>query len=207
MSVPRGPFLAALPVLLLCSPLHAAEKSTAPLTPPREDAPLSELEVAPRGRHAPRDITYSQWQKLCFKVPGKDLLCRTSTTGTWDTGQMAIRIDVIERQGSARFQILLPVGLYLRPGVKLKVDTSAREVDIPFNWCFSNLCVAAAPASRDMIKALERSRISRSTLSTQISSPSPRLSPSASLQPLTRALQPRRSSRLSTNSEHRQARC
>ena len=158
MSVPRGPFLAALPVLLLCSPLHAAEKSKAPLTPPREDAPLSELEVAPRGRHAPRDITYSQWLKLCFKIPGKDLLCRTSTTGTWDTGQMAIRIDVIERQGSARLQILLPVGLYLRSGVKLKVDTSAREVEIPFNWCFSNLCVAAAPASRDMIESLKRSQ-------------------------------------------------
>jgi invasion protein IalB len=158
MTRQRDPVLGALFVLLLCSPLPAAEKSKAPLTPPREDAPLSEPEVAPRGRHAPRDISYSQWQKLCFEVPGKDLLCRTSTTGTWDTGQMAIRIDVIERQGSARLQILLPVGLYLRSGVKLKVDTSAREVEIPFNWCFSNLCVAAAPASRDMIKAIERSQ-------------------------------------------------
>ena len=156
MTVQRGPLLAALLVLLLCSPLRAAGEQKAPLTPPGEDAPLSEPEVAPRGRHAPRDITYSQWQKLCFKVPGKDLLCRTSTTGTWDTGQMAIRIDMIERQGNARLQILLPVGLYLQSGVKLKVDTSAREVEIPFNWCFSNLCVAAAPASRDMIKALER---------------------------------------------------
>jgi len=156
MTVQRGPVLSALLALLICTPLYAAGKPKAPLTPPREDATLSEPEVAPRGRHAPRDITYSQWQKLCFKVPGKDLLCRTSTTGTWDTGQMAIRIDMIERQGSARLQILLPVGLYLQSGVKLKVDTSAREVEIPFNWCFSNLCVAAAPASRDMIKALER---------------------------------------------------
>jgi invasion protein IalB len=158
MTRQRDPVLAALFMLLLCSPLPAAEKSKAPLTPPLEDAPMSEPEVAPRGRHAPRDISYSQWQKLCFKVPGKDLLCRTSTTGTWDTGQMAIRIDVIERQSSARLQILLPVGLYLRSGVKLKVDTSAREVEIPFNWCFSNLCVAAAPVSRDMIKAIERSQ-------------------------------------------------
>jgi len=156
MTVQRGPVLSALLALLICTPLYAAGKPKAPLTPPREDATLSEPEVAPRGRHAPRDITYSQWQKLCFKVPGKDLLCRTSTTGTWDTGQMAIRIDMIERQGNARLQILLPVGLYLQSGVKLKVDTSAREVEIPFNWCFSNLCVAAAPASRDMIKALER---------------------------------------------------
>jgi len=158
MTVQRGPLLAALLVLLLCSPLRAAAAPKAPLTPPHEDAPLSEPEVAPRGRHAPRDITYSQWQKLCFKVPGKDLLCRTSTTGTWDTGQMAIRIDVIERQGNARLQILLPVGLYLQTGVKLKVDTSAREVVIPFNWCFSNICVAGAPASREMVQALSKSK-------------------------------------------------
>jgi invasion protein IalB len=158
MTVQRGPVLSALLALLICTPLYAAGKPKAPLTPPREDATLSEPEVAPRGRHAPRDITYSRWEKLCFKVPGKDLLCRTSISGRWDTGQMAIRIDMIERQGSARLQILLPVGLYLQSGVKLKVDTSAREVEIPFNWCFSNLCVAAAPASRDMIKALERSQ-------------------------------------------------
>ena len=158
MTVQRGPVLSALLALLICTPLYAAGKPKAPLTPPREDATLSEPEVAPRGRHAPRDITYSQWQKLCFKVPGKDLLCRTSTTGTWDTGQMAIRIDMIERQGNARLQILLPVGLYLQTGVKLKVDTSAREVVIPFNWCFSNICVAGAPASREMVQALSKSK-------------------------------------------------
>jgi hypothetical protein len=68
------------------------------------------------------------------------------------TGQMAIRFDVIERQGVARLQILLPVGLYLQSGVKLKVDTNAREVSVPYSWCFSNLCVAAAPASRDLMR-------------------------------------------------------
>ena len=158
MTVHGGPLLAVVMVLLLCSPLRAAGEQKAPLTPPREDAPLSEPEVAPRGRHAPRDITYSQWQKLCFKVPGKDVLCRTSTTGTWDTGQMAIRIDVIERQGNPRLQILLPVGLYLQSGVKLKVDGSAGGVVIPFNWCFSNLCVAGARASRDMVQAFQKSK-------------------------------------------------
>ena len=164
MILQRGPVLAALLVLPLCSPMHAAGKSKTPLTPPKEEPPLSEPEVAPRGRHAPRDITYSQWQKLCFKAPGKETLCRTSITGTWDTGQMAIRIDVIERQRVARLQILLPVGLYLQSGVKLKVDGSAREVVVPYTWCFSNVCVAAAPASTEMIRALEKSR----TLSVEV---------------------------------------
>jgi invasion protein IalB len=158
MARQRDHVLAALFALLAYSPKHAAAQSEAPLTPPREDARLPEPEVKPRGRHEVREITYSQWRKLCFKAPGKETLCRTSVVGTWDTGQMAIRFDVIERQGSARLQILLPVGLYLQSGVKLKVDPGAREAFIPYNWCFSNLCVAAAPAGRELIRALEGGR-------------------------------------------------
>jgi len=158
MTIRRDPVFAALLALFVCSPQKAAGQSTAQLTPPQEDKPLSEPELTPRGQHAPRDITYSQWRKLCFKAPGKEVLCRTSITGTWGTGQMALRVDVIERQGSARLQILLPVGLYLQSGVKLKVDGSAREVNVPYNWCFSNLCVAAAPVPREVIRALEKSQ-------------------------------------------------
>lgn len=155
---------AALLTLVIWPPLHAAGELNTPLTPAQEEPPLSEPEVAPRGRHAPRDITYSPWRKLCFKSPGKEAVCRTSITGSWDTGQMAIRVDVIERQGNGRLQILLPVGLYLQPGVKLKVDTSAREIVVPYNWCFSNLCIAGARASRELIRALEGSR----TLSVEV---------------------------------------
>ncbi len=154
----RGLIFAVL-FALLGSPLHAEDKSKAPLTPPREDAPLAEPEIAPRGRQAPRDINYSQWQKLCFKVPGKETLCRTSITGTWDTGQMVVRLDVIEREGRARLQILLPAGLYLQPGVKLKADASERAITLRYNWCFANLCVAAAPAGGELIRALEKSHI------------------------------------------------
>jgi invasion protein IalB len=157
MAFNREAALAAALAVFVWAPQVAAKDAGLPLTSPREDAPLSEPEVAPRGRHAPRDITYSPWRKLCFKNPGKEAQCRTSVTGAWDTGQMAIRIDVIERQGRARLQILLPVGLYLQSGVKLKVDTRKREVVVPFTWCFSNLCVAAAPAGRELIAALEGS--------------------------------------------------
>lgn len=164
MMYQRETGLALLSAMLALAPLQAAGKSKAPLTLPRDETPLSEPEVAPRGRHAPRDISYSTWRKLCFKDPGKEVLCRTSITGTWDTGQMAIRVDVIERHGKARLQMLLPVGLYLQSGVRLKVDASAPEVVVPYSWCFANLCVAAAPASRELIKALETSR----TLSVEV---------------------------------------
>lgn len=152
MGVKRKSSWVTLLALLLVSAPQLA--SAAPLTAPKEDPPLPDPEVAPRGRAAPRDIKYSQWRKLCFKAPGKDVLCRTTITGTWDTGQMAIRLDVIEREGSTRIQILLPVGLYLQAGVKLRLGAKSRDIHLPYSWCFSNLCVAAAPVKGNVIRAL-----------------------------------------------------
>ena len=71
---------------------------------------------------------------------------------------MAIRLDLIEREGSVRLQILLPVGLYLQAGVKLRLDSTSREIRLPYSWCFSNVCVAAAPIDRKGIRALGEAR-------------------------------------------------
>jgi invasion protein IalB len=156
MGVRRKSSWVTLLALVLATAPQLA--SAAPLTAPKEDPPLPEPEVAPRGRHAPRDIKYSPWRKLCFKAPGKDVLCRTTITGIWDTGQMAIRLDVIEREGSPRIQILLPVGLYLQAGVKLRLGTKSRDLHLPYSWCFSNFCVAAAPLDKAAIAALGEAR-------------------------------------------------
>lgn len=116
---------------------------------------LSKAEVGPRGQHMPRDIKYSAWRKLCFMPPDAKLLCRTTSEGTWDTGQVAVRVDLIERAGgSGRLQIFVPVGLYLQPGVKVTIDQGA-PIQVPYSWCLTNLCVAAAPASPDLIHAME----------------------------------------------------
>jgi invasion protein IalB len=151
----KSSWVTVLALVLATAPQLA---SAAPLTAPKEDSPLPDPEVAPRGRHAPRDIKYSPWRKLCFKAPGKDVLCRTTITGTWDTGQMAVRLDVIEREGNPRIQILLPVGLYLQAGVKLRLGTKSRDLHLPYSWCFSNLCVAAAPIDKAVIAALGEAR-------------------------------------------------
>src|SRR5436190_20914555 len=56
-------------------------------------------EVAPRGQREVKDVTYGDWRKLCFKPGGAKMLCRTSITGTFATGQTAVRFDIIEREG------------------------------------------------------------------------------------------------------------
>ena len=113
-------------------------------------------EFALRGQRAARDIRYSDWRKFCFKVPGSNTVCRTSISGTFETGQSAVRVDLIEREGdpAARLQLFLPVGLYLQAGVKLTIDQGA-SYRIPYVWCLTNTCIAADLADPKLLKEME----------------------------------------------------
>jgi invasion protein IalB len=114
------------------------------------------VEVVPRGARMARDINYGDWRKVCFKPGGASMVCRTSISGSWDTGQVAVRADLIEREGesAARLQLFLPVGLYLPPGVKITVDQGSAH-HIPYNWCLTNTCIAAQVADPKLIEEME----------------------------------------------------
>ena len=83
-------------------------------------------------------------------------MCRTTISGTFETGQSAVRIDLIEREGdnAARLQLFLPVGLYLQAGVKLTIDQGT-AYRIPYVWCLTNTCIAADLADPRLIKEME----------------------------------------------------
>ena len=72
--------LAALPILLLLDfgigPASRATACEAEGGPPSEK-PAGQ-EFALRGQRAAREIKYSDWRKICFKVPGTNMVCRTS---------------------------------------------------------------------------------------------------------------------------------
>ena len=118
-----------------------------------------ETEFAPRGQRIARDIKYGDWRKFCFKTPGSSMVCRTTISGTWETGQSAVRADLIERQGggATRLQLFLPVGLYLQAGVKLTVDHGT-QYKIPYVWCLTNTCIAASVADSNLIHEMDEGK-------------------------------------------------
>src|SRR6185437_1391484 len=124
---PRSLLAASAAVsILLASGIADAQRAS----PAGDKAP----EMASRGqRGLVRPIKYGDWQKFCFKTPGAGLVCRTSISGTFDTGQSAVRADLIEREGDSksRLQLFLPVGLYLQAGVKLPVD-QGKPYQVPY---------------------------------------------------------------------------
>lgn len=117
------------------------------------------MEFALRGQRDARAIKYGDWQKFCFKTPGSNQVCRTTISGQWETGQQAVRIDLIEREGesASRLQLFLPVGLYLQPGAKLVVD-EGKPVHIPYVWCLTNTCIAGDKANPAMISQMEKGK-------------------------------------------------
>ncbi len=116
-------------------------------------------EFAARGQREARNIKYGDWQKLCFKPGGAKMVCRTAISGTFETGQTAVRIYVTEREGdsNARLQLFLPVGLYMPPGVKLTVDKGTPH-KIPFTFCLTNTCIAGDVARSELLRELDNGK-------------------------------------------------
>jgi invasion protein IalB len=112
-------------------------------------------EIAPRGQREVKDVTYGDWKKLCFKPGGATMLCRTSITGTFATGQVAVRVDIVEREGdaTARLQVFSPVGMYLQKPVKLTID-QGQPHGVPYTWCLTNACIASDVADPMMVKEM-----------------------------------------------------
>jgi invasion protein IalB len=141
--------------------LIVALATARPVAAAQETSPsVKPAEAATRGKRVAKDITYGDWRKLCFKAGGAPTLCRTSITGTFATGQMAVRVDLVEREGagSARLQVFVPVGIYLQHPAKLTID-QGRSYRLPYSWCLANACIAADVAKPRMIKDMEAGRL------------------------------------------------
>ena len=125
-------------------------------TPAEAGDEKPQMEFALRGQRDARAIKYGDWQKFCFQTPDSNTVCRTTISGNWETGQSAVRIDFIEREGegAARLQLFLPVGLYLQAGARLAVDQH-KPFQIPFVWCLTNTCIAGDRANPALIRQME----------------------------------------------------
>jgi invasion protein IalB len=121
----------------------------------QQNSAAAGTEIAPRGQREVKDVTYGDWKKNCFKPGGAKMHCRTSITGTFATGQMAVRLDIIEREGdgTARLQVFSPVGMYLQNPVQLTVD-QGKPHRVPYTWCLTNACIAGTIANLKMVQEM-----------------------------------------------------
>jgi invasion protein IalB len=152
----RSPMMAALMLLLphFIAGSALGQQNAEPDATAAGEKPKMEFSL--RGQRDARAINYGDWQKFCFKTPGTNMVCRVTITGKWETGQSAVRVDLIEREGesAARLQLFLPVGLYLQAAPKLTVD-QGKSYQIPYVWCLTNACIAGDRADPDLVHQME----------------------------------------------------
>src|SRR5258708_9289207 len=140
--------MAALASVASNQPAASQQNSTAAPKP-------AGTEIAPRGQREVKDIAYGDWKKLCFRPGAAKMICRTSITGTFGTGQVAVRVDIVEREGdaAARLQVFCPVGMYLPKPAKLTID-QGKTHSVPYTWCLTNACIARIVADPNMVKEI-----------------------------------------------------
>ena len=130
-----------------------------------------ELQAKPPRVRLPEKIHYLPWRRLCFSSSDKTTICRTTSTGTDDIGQVVTRVDLIQRgDGPARLQMFMPQGVDLRSGVKLTID-QGEPIQIPFTWCLANICIAADAVKPGLIAELESGKTLKLNLTDLNSSP------------------------------------
>ena len=137
--------------MLLATPGMAQQRQF-----PTNSAQNEHSELRPPRVQLPKNIQYSAWRKFCFKGSDGATLCRTTSSGTEDTGEVVVRVDLIERIGTdaARLQLFVPQGFNLTMGVTATVDQAA-PTKFPYNFCLTNICIAADHVSAKLIGELE----------------------------------------------------
>ena len=146
----------AFPALLMAAVASIASNQPVASQQNSTAAPKPEgTEIASRGQREVEDIVYGDWKKMCFRPSAGKMICRTSITGTFATGQMAARVDIIEREGdaTARLQVFSPVGMYLPSPAKVTID-QGKPHSVPYTWCLTNACIAGTAADPNMVKEM-----------------------------------------------------
>jgi invasion protein IalB len=96
------------------------------------------------------------WFKVCAKQED-DEICNVQYQAIAGTGQVITSINLIERKGKnpARlFQVTVPSGRMIPPGITLKVDDK-QGAKIPYAYCFPQSCVAEVKLDDNLVKVLK----------------------------------------------------
>jgi invasion protein IalB len=97
------------------------------------------------------------WFKVCAKQEDNDI-CNTQNIITADSGQLLTAISLIDVKGKVNrkiFQISVPSGRLIPPGVGLQIDKN-KPTKVEYGICFPDRCIAEAQLSNELVAALKK---------------------------------------------------
>lgn len=139
------------------------QRAPQPQQPPAQatPAPQPQAPQAPQAAETP-PLIYSPWTKVCGKEnrgPGNEQkeVCFTIKEARLDTGQFVASAGLIELEGDAKkvMRVTLPLGLLLRHGTRMIVDTN-QPMTGAYSFCLPNGCWADFDVSQDFVATLKK---------------------------------------------------
>jgi invasion protein IalB len=140
-----------------------AQPQQRPAQPPAQPqaAPAAPAPQVPQTAETP-PLIYSPWTKVCGKegqpgAPAQKEVCFTIKEARLDTGQFVASAGLIELEGEQKkiLRATLPLGLLLRNGTRMVVDTQ-QPMTGTFSFCLPNGCWADFEVAGDFVGKLKK---------------------------------------------------
>lgn len=97
------------------------------------------------------------WFKACTKQEDVDI-CNVQNIQVADTGQLITAVSLLEVKGKTNrkvFQITVPSGRLIPPGVGLQVD-NGNTAKIDYAICLPNRCIAEGPLTDQLVASFKK---------------------------------------------------
>lgn len=96
------------------------------------------------------------WFKVCTKQADNDV-CNVQNVRTAANGQLLTAVNLIQITGKtnrAIFQVAVPTGRVIPPGVGLQID-GGQAAKIDYSICLPDRCIAEAPLTEELVASLK----------------------------------------------------
>lgn len=110
----------------------------------------------------PETTEYQDWMGICADVQGQQR-CEIQQTLNMENEQgntRLLRATVSKLENQLILQLLLPLGLDLRPGIVMQVDEGA-EFTAPFLTCIQEGCLVAVPLDDTRLSAMRAGQVAK----------------------------------------------
>ncbi len=97
------------------------------------------------------------WFKACSKQEDIDI-CNVQNIIVADSGQLITGVSLIEVKGKVNrkvFQVTVPTGRMMMPGIGMQVDT-AKPQKVDYAVCFPDRCVAEVPMTDELVASFKK---------------------------------------------------
>jgi len=172
----RAAGLAAL-IAIVFSADALAQQTPPPKAAPKQQTPAPKTPAPAQPQQAPGQAQQqlqsqpagtiaTPWTKRCAEDPqSKKSVCEISQAQIAETGQFLMSASLAELPDnpSKIFRVVAPLGMLIQPGIRVLIDGSALQSELPYTACVAPpnqapVCIVEVSVDQNFIAALKKSQ-------------------------------------------------